>query len=448
MATEEEAREQHRTAETELGARTNLDTVGPVLLSGADTGFTGIDGQAFTIKTAQAVASGSEAGLFEAIPDHINGAIFTSYVAKVSFRQPDPRRRTQHNAIIKDIFDLNTAFGSDHYRSTHLVPVVTYGEMTDTLNGELNHYDVIVMPRCRDLPQTTYEMLRDQVVPAGYVGIEVLHHMGIIHRDIKPGHFLDLDGVICLTDFGISREMNTEQAVISTMHDDHTPGYSPTRDRYRVRPESDWYSFGYALWTLYNDGSHPLQSYIDAGSLTAAVADGCPVTVTCKKPEDKPLANLIEGLVREDAVDRLGAADVSKWLEDPEAFKLPKATMSARDALLRPFKLGDYNIETMEELVKTLASTKHWSEAKRHLYKRNIEEWCRQNGMYELALAINDITDEDAETVHNQDLGLARALFLMSEKQVMCWFGLDVRQKQFVELLAMEAEEVKVALTA
>jgi hypothetical protein len=66
--------------------------------------------------------------------------------------------------------------------------------------------------------------------------------------------------------------------------------------------------------------------------------------------------------------------------------------------------------------------------------------------MFELSLALSEITDENSETVHNQDLGLARALFLMSNRQVMCWLGLDVRPASFKRLLAMSAKEVKSAL--
>jgi hypothetical protein len=447
-------REHHRTAETVLqeGAATNTDANGPVVLSGIDIPFLGVDGQQFTIKAHEVIAYGAEATIFGATCDNDTDTGFANYVAKVSYRHQDPHRRQQHVAVVKSICGLNQIAGLNHHKSTHLVPIVTYGETTDTLDNQTLHYDVTIMPRCEELGPTGYNRLRDQVVPAGYAAIEKLHTLGIIHRDIKPGHLLVLDGEVCLADFGISRELGIDKSVGVTKHDDHTPGYSPTRDHFRIRPESDWYSFGYTLWALYNGGQHPLQEYIDSdGSLTRALANGCPISVSVADPSHEPLSRLIQGLIREDPGERIGPTDIAAWLENPVAFELPKPAVDASAppaaATIRPFRMGDTSIETMEDLIDTLASTSNWSMAKRHLYRRNIEEWCRQNLLFDLALTLSRISEEDSDTVHDQDLGLARALFMMSDKKIMCWYGLDVRLKPLGELLKINAREVEIALT-
>lgn len=44
--------------------------------------------------------------------------------------------------------------------------------------------------------------------------LTALHKLGIIHRDIKPENiFFDADGVLCLGDFGLAINTNTDRPI-------------------------------------------------------------------------------------------------------------------------------------------------------------------------------------------------------------------------------------------
>lgn len=47
-------------------------------------------------------------------------------------------------------------------------------------------------------------------------GLDSLHQMSFVHRDVKPANILIRRGVYCLTDFGISREMKTHSKTTQT----------------------------------------------------------------------------------------------------------------------------------------------------------------------------------------------------------------------------------------
>jgi len=92
-------------------------------------------------------------------------------------------------------------------------------------------------------------------------GLEVVHHSGYLHRDIKPDNVYvrDEDGSLVLLDFGAARQTASEKSDVGTVV---TPGYAPI-EQYagggRQGPWSDLYSLGATLFWLIT-GKKPIEA--------------------------------------------------------------------------------------------------------------------------------------------------------------------------------------------
>ena len=85
--------------------------------------------------------------------------------------------------------------------------------------------------------------------------LKYLHSHNIVHRDIKPENiYTDKNGKIYLGDFGIARYIG-EELIDYDEEKIGTPGYTAPEllllNTGRVLKESDYYSLGQTLYTLY-----------------------------------------------------------------------------------------------------------------------------------------------------------------------------------------------------
>jgi eukaryotic-like serine/threonine-protein kinase len=201
--------------------------------------------------------------------------------------------------------------------------------------GRLSHYNVV---RIYDIVEEDghpsivmellpYRSLRDIVeqdgplppVRAAEVGLGVLaalraaHQEGILHRDVKPANILvGSDGRVVLTDFGIARAadsptLTTGGALLGS------PSYiAPERamggSSGAAGPPGDLWGLGASLYAAV-EGQPPFKRNSALATLTAVVADELE-----EAAHAGPLAPVINGLLRKDPNQRLGADETEEML--------------------------------------------------------------------------------------------------------------------------------------
>ncbi|MBO3748190.1 protein kinase [Streptosporangiaceae bacterium NEAU-GS5] len=154
------------------------------------------------------------------------------------------------------------------------------------------------------------------VVQTAEIGVRVLdalrhaHAAGILHRDVKPGNVLLTADRVVLTDFGIAA-IEGDVTITQTGLLMGSPAYIPP-ERLQGRPithAADLWSFGATLYAAV-EGRPPYEGP-DAVAVLGAV-----LTQEPNRPQRAgALLPVIEGLLRKNPADRIGAPQVAEMLE-------------------------------------------------------------------------------------------------------------------------------------
>ena len=403
----------------------------------AELDFIARDGTHYALDCANIVGMGGEGCVVVARDDAGKG-----FVAKISFIQP--QYRTDNEDILQRLTERTTA-DPDSFRQDHLMPTYAWGTVFARPVGYEHDTELLVtvMPKCRPLADESLSpsYVKGTVLPHLAEALKTLHDMNIVHRDVKPANVYELDGAVVLGDFGISCPLEEGQDIHDTRTDRRTVGYTPRQNA--VMKENDWYSLGYTLWTMYNGGAHPYQSAIDEYSRTgtsdalARAEQGFrDIRFSPREAGDETFGQLVFGLTALSAPNRLGYDDVQRYLGNPAAFRYEDTgavTVQAR----KPYTFEGVDCYDDRQLAGELASK--WDRAKRHLYAGNLEKYYRDNDNYDLSAALNEIVERDPETVRNQDLGLAKAIWLISGKhRMLYWKGVDISLPTLIMLFKEE----------
>ncbi|GAB2539243.1 serine/threonine protein kinase [Spirosoma aerophilum] len=152
---------------------------------------------------------------------------------------------------------------------------------------------------------------------------KAIHSQGIIHRDIKPDNILYrplISGELhfLLTDFGVARlhdQSNTMTGQSLMTYEYASP--EQFNDPKGVGPATDYYSLGVVLYECLT-GKVPFAMTDHAGIVTfmnKVLTDAPPpLTVSAKGQSLGPFTNLLEGLLKKKASERLSDPDELTWL--------------------------------------------------------------------------------------------------------------------------------------
>ncbi len=169
-----------------------------------------------------------------------------------------------------------------------------------------------------------YEEIKTNIIPSLLKALRYLHSHNIVHRDIKPENiYMDEKGKIYLGDFGIARYIGDE--LIDYDKEKYgTPGYTAPEllllNTGRVLKESDYYSLGQTLYTLYT-GELMYKSIINNKELLHNDMFLDKYYGFSKFKEHRLLEALIKGLLKYSVSERFKDEDIKKFLEGNESLK-------------------------------------------------------------------------------------------------------------------------------
>ncbi|ARZ70894.1 protein kinase [Streptomyces albireticuli] len=202
----------------------------------------------------------------------------------------------------------------------------------------------IAMELVRGLSLADVLEAEGQLAPAraAHIGAEVLaalraaHGVGVLHRDVKPGNVLVAnDGRVVLTDFGIAT-VQGNTALTRTGELVGSPEYLAP-ERALGRPPgtaSDLWSLGVTLYAAV-EGFSPFRQDTPLSTMRAVVDQAFP-----PPRRAGALTPVLEGLLRKDPAERLGAAEAERMLRAVAAGTAPDVPGPAPDVPYAPTVLA------------------------------------------------------------------------------------------------------------
>lgn len=220
----------------------------------------------------------------------------------------------------------------------------------------------------------SFQDLKKTIIPQVNEALNVLHNLGIVHKDLKPSNLMLQDnGIdIAIIDFGISSIAKDGQTVINT-RTGMTPEYSaPETFNYLYLAESDYYSFGITIFELFS-GSTPYKNMTNDERARMAILESLSV------PQNFPkeLRNLITALTYKDIthrneLDNINRRwtynEVKKWCEGES--QLIPGEVIVKEGAIRPYSFNGEKYDNIKSLCEAMAS--NWNLGKKELFRGRL----------------------------------------------------------------------------
>jgi signal transduction histidine kinase/DNA-binding response OmpR family regulator len=169
-------------------------------------------------------------------------------------------------------------------------------------------------------------------------GLQHIHGQGIVHRDVKPGNILfTSDGIPKITDFGISRRLNSDTQLTQTGTVLGTCSFLAPEmilKNVGLTPSADLYSLGVCLFESIT-GELPIQGETDYAILTGHINDTPKAPSEIRSEIPPKLDEIVLCLLAKRPEDRPASADavtemLQECLEQSLAQKPPQMSEEER----------------------------------------------------------------------------------------------------------------------
>lgn len=306
-----------------------------------------------------------------------------------------------------------------------LVDIYAHGLWHDDVGGGDYHYEV--MQRCDGGSLATIDIQGDEARLKELAcrmasALDFAHTHGVLHRDVKPANFLFTDKSqthFVLTDWGLAKTLDKDGRTVTD--DGRTKIYAapemytyiPGTPTY-VGPKADFFSMGMALMALWMGEGRLLADE------TKLVHDKQEETLPYPRRGEMSdhTLGLIKALTRRNPEVRAGFSDIIRWAKGEKIFE------DKTDDSLIEFKIVFNATEGLIAHTPKELSDMMWANrtlAKKYLYSDKIAGWFRDIERPELAMEMEDITEN--RFPGNQQGGLYAACLTLNPDMPFPFFS-------------------------